>query len=68
MAAPPPPHREPDDRIEAVMYAVAAMAIIGLGVWLRTPVLNWIVGPAIVVTLVTLGTPAVGRLARRAKR
>ena len=55
----------PSDRIELVMYGVAAAALIGLGAWLRTPILNWISGPAIVVAVVTLGTPAVERALRR---
>ncbi|MFL6139197.1 MAG: hypothetical protein ACJ74O_15540 [Frankiaceae bacterium] len=55
----------PGDRIELVMYAVAAAGLIGLGAWLRTPILNWISGPAFVVAVVALGTPAVERLLRR---
>ena len=61
----------PDDgghRTELAMYAVAAALLIGLGAWLRTPVLNWISGPALVVAVVTLGTPAVQRLRGRARR
>ena len=43
------------------VYAFAAVSLIVLGVWLTTPVLNWIVGPAFVVTVVTLLTPRVRR-------
>jgi hypothetical protein len=33
-------------------YVVAALILFVLGVWLRTPVLNWIVGPGLVVLVV----------------
>jgi membrane-bound metal-dependent hydrolase YbcI (DUF457 family) len=39
------------------IYAVASLSLIGLGVWLTTPILNWIVGPAWVVAVVSLLTP-----------
>ncbi len=47
------------------IYAVAAVSLIGLGIWLTTPILNWIVGPAWVVTVVSLLTPQVRRLRYR---
>jgi hypothetical protein len=39
---------------EPVASAVAVVGLISLGVVLRTPILNWISGPAFVVTVVTL--------------
>jgi uncharacterized membrane protein YfcA len=33
------------EREEGLLYALAAAIYIPLGVWLRTPILNWIVGP-----------------------
>jgi hypothetical protein len=30
---------------EGLLYALAAAIYIPLGIWLRSPVLNWIVGP-----------------------
>ena len=39
---------------EALAYAVAAVGLVGLGILLRTPILNWISGPAFVVVVVTL--------------
>ena len=47
---------------DAGVYAVAAISLIGLGIWLTTPILNWIVGPAWVVMVVSLLTPQVRRL------
>ena len=47
---------------EVVSYAVAGLVLIVGGVVLRTAVLNWFVGPMIVVVTVTLLTP---RLQRR---
>ena len=43
-----------EDWSDVAVYAVAAGSLIGLGVWLTTPILNWIVGPAWVVTVVSL--------------
>ena len=62
------PERADSPRLEWALYVVAALGLIGLGVWLTTPILNWIVGPAFVVTVVTLGTPAAERLRRRWQR
>jgi hypothetical protein len=44
-------------------YVVAFVLLVVLGAWLRTPILNWICGPAFVV-LVVVG---IGRLRDRAK-
>ena len=38
---------------EMLGYAIAAVCLVVFGVILRTPVLNWISGPAIVVAVVT---------------
>ena len=48
------------------VYVFAWGSLICLGVWLTTPILNWIVGPAFVVAVVTLLTPWVHR--RQANR
>jgi 4-hydroxybenzoate polyprenyltransferase len=56
-------------RVELAMYGVAVLGLIGFGILLTTPILNWICGPAFVVAVVTLGTPRVERLlARRRAR
>jgi hypothetical protein len=44
--------REARRRTDITGYIVASLAIIIGGVFLRTPVLNWICGPAIVVATV----------------
>jgi hypothetical protein len=44
--------REARRSTDVTGYVVASLAIIVGGVFLRTPVLNWICGPAIVVTAV----------------
>jgi hypothetical protein len=46
---------------EAVAYAVAGLVLIVGGVLLRTAVLNWLVGPMIVVLTVMLLTPLLQR-------
>jgi hypothetical protein len=55
-------------RVELAMYGVAAIGLIGLGILLTTPILNWICGPAFVVAVVTLGSRAVERRAARRRR
>ena len=46
---------------EVVAYAVAGLVLIVGGVLFRTAVLNWLVGPMIVVLTVTLLTPLLQR-------
>jgi hypothetical protein len=46
---------------EVVAYAVAGVILIVGGVLFRTAVLNWFVGPMIVVATVTLLTPLLSR-------
>jgi hypothetical protein len=46
---------------EVVAYAVAGVILIVGGVLLRTAVLNWFVGPMLVVVTVTLLTPLLSR-------
>jgi hypothetical protein len=59
----------PDDeirrarRIEIGVYLFTAAALIVLGVFLTSKILNWIVGPAFVVAVVTIVTPRVLRIA-----
>ena len=50
-------------RIEVGVYLFAAAALIVLGVFLTSKILNWIVGPAFVVAVVTIVTPRVLRIA-----
>lgn len=57
--------REP--RGDLALYALAAALLIGLGILLTTPVLNWIAGPALVVAVVTL-TPRLGTWWKRGRR
>lgn len=61
---PVPPRVAPVPRegwADVGVYLVASLSLIGLGVWLTTPILNWIVGPAYVVVVVRLLTPRVRR-------
>lgn len=46
-----------------VWIAVSLLAYIGFGVWLKSPVLNWIVGPLWLFATVYL-IPAIFRAAR----
>jgi hypothetical protein len=46
---------------DAVAYGVAAVALIVLGALLRTPILNFLCGPAFVIAVVTLLAPRIGR-------
>ena len=50
-------------RLELYVYAAAALSYVVAGFFVRSLVLNWIVGPAWFVAWVTLGTPVVLRLA-----
>jgi len=44
-------------RIEVGVYVFTAVALVLLGVLLTSLILNWIVGPAFVVVMVTMVTP-----------
>jgi len=61
----PPQHQE--TRQEIGIYVAAGISLILLGIVLRTALLNWIVGPAFVVTFVVLANRLLdrGRSARR---
>jgi FtsH-binding integral membrane protein len=50
-------------RIEVYVYLFTAVALIVLGVFLTSKILNWIVGPAFVVVMVTVITPQVLKIA-----
>lgn len=50
-------------RIELWVYVAAGVSYIVTGVFARSAVLNWVVGPAWFVAWVTLVTPLVLRLA-----
>jgi hypothetical protein len=58
----PIPH---EGRADLAIYVFTWLSLIALGVWLTTPILNWIVGPAYVVTVVSLLTPRVRRFQYR---
>jgi hypothetical protein len=66
---PNPPHRvAPIPRegpADLAIYVFTWLSLIALGAWLTTPILNWIVGPAYVVTVVSLLTPRVRRFQYR---
>lgn len=47
----------PEPRREALAYGVAAIILIVGGALVRTPILNWICGPGIVVACVSLLGP-----------
>ena len=65
MKTAPPDARYVEPRPELWAYLVAAVVLIGGGMLLRTPILNWISGPAIVITCVAFLGPL---FARRAKK
>ena len=44
-SGPPPPEFHWEGRQEVVVYALAMVSFVGLGVLLTTVLLNWIVGP-----------------------
>lgn len=52
---------------EIAAYVLTALALIGLGIWLTSIVLNWIIGPGLAIALVLIFTPlcrkAQGKLA-----
>lgn len=52
-------------KAEMISYAVACVILVVGGAFVRTFILNWINGPAIVVASVTILTPA---LINRGKR
>jgi protein-S-isoprenylcysteine O-methyltransferase Ste14 len=54
-----------ETRADAVAYAVAVVILVVGGAVFRTPILNWLSGPAIVVAVVAL---LGGFLARREAR
>jgi len=55
------PEPEPEPRTDLIAYGVAVVGLIVLGVFVRTPILNWIIGPAFVVAVVTLLGPRLER-------
>lgn len=65
----PPPDSGPsgvearyrESRQEIAIYVAAGISLILLGIVLRTALLNWIVGPAFVVTFVVLANRVLGR-------
>ena len=50
-------------RIEVIVYVFTACALIVLGIFLTSKIMNWIVGPAFVVAMVTIITPQVLKIA-----
>jgi|1186.fasta_scaffold100225_3 hypothetical protein len=50
-------------RIEVYVYLFTALALIVLGVFFTSKILNWIVGPAFVIVMVTTLTPIALRIA-----
>ncbi|MDQ6909635.1 MAG: hypothetical protein M3Z84_02440 [Actinomycetota bacterium] len=52
-------------KAELISYGVACVILVVGGAIFRTPILNWIIGPAIVIATVTLLTP---RLAKKRRR
>lgn len=53
---------------EVVSYVVACVILVVGGAIVRTPILNWINGPGIVIATVSLLTPALVRRSRRKGR
>lgn len=54
-------------KAEMISYGVACVILVVGGAIFRTPILNWINGPAIVIACVALLTPALVKLGRRGK-
>lgn len=52
-------------RAELISYGVACFILVVGGAIFRTPILNWISGPAIVIATVTLLTPLLAKKRRR---
>jgi hypothetical protein len=50
-------------RIEVGVYVFAGVALVVLGVFLTSKILNWIIGPAFIVAVVTTVTPLALRVA-----
>jgi hypothetical protein len=50
---------------ELAAYVLTALLLIGLGVWLTSIVLNWIVGPALAIFFVVVLTPVCRRAQAR---
>lgn len=50
-----------ESRQEIWIYVAAGLSVILLGIVLRTAILNWIVGPAFVVTFVVVANRWLGR-------
>lgn len=67
MAPSEPPHVT-ENGIDLAVYVVAALTLVGLGMWLTSWVLNWIVGPALIVAIVVTLTPIAHRLSGRRTR
>ena len=60
---PSPSRIEPELRHDAWAYALAALILIVGGAMVRTPILNWICGPAIVIASVAFLGPVLDRRA-----
>ena len=54
----------PEPRREAMAYAIAVVILVVGGAIVRTPILNWICGPGIVVACVALLGPRFARKKR----
>lgn len=65
MKSAPPEARYVEPRSERWAYVVAVVVLVGGGMLLRTPILNWICGPAIVITCVAFLGPLFARRANK---
>jgi hypothetical protein len=54
-----------EDYGDLAIYVCASLSLIGLGAWLRTPILNWIVGPGFVIVFVVVATRLRRSISRR---
>ncbi len=62
MKSAPPEGQFRESRSEIWAYVISAVVLVGGGMIFRTPILNWICGPAIVITCVVfLGPMFAGR-------
>jgi len=57
-----------ESRGERLAFVLAGLSLVGLGIWIGVPLLNWIVGPAFVVTFVVLVGPFLDRVSGGQRR
>ncbi len=56
-----------ETRVDRIVFALAAVTYVVLGIWIGSVVLNWIVGPLYLVLVTWVATPVVTRSLERAR-